>query len=235
MNSFLSLLLFYILLGLGSSRGFSQETDTENRSLKFSCLYWEGKPQENLYYREGESFHPLKFKQAARSESFALKGMKNFELYREAIDPQEDEPPYTLLAQASLPTAKQVLLLVIPFEAQERTNYRVIAMDDSLSTFPTGTFRFANFTNQPLIIKFADKVEKLAAGKLVVMKCQSGKQGGFEPLLIGNSEGKTIFGTRLFGQPTSRDLAFISPPVKKGAMPRVKFITQLVPPTKNPE
>ena len=65
---------------------------------------------------------------------------------------------------------------------------------------------------------------------MTVMKCKAGAKGGFELFLIGNSKGQTIFGTRLFGQPTWRDLAFISPPASEGGMTRVRFISQLVPP-----
>jgi hypothetical protein len=61
------------------------------------------------------------------------------------------------------------------------------------------------------------------------MSCKPGKGGGFRPFIIGNAKGKQIFGTRLFGQPSGRELVFISPPLRRDSnSPRVKFVSQLI-------
>lgn len=187
---------------------------------------------EPLYYRQGEEFLPIKFEDSRRSQAYLLKRMSNFELYRDAKQPKDDQPPYDLLANTVIPSgSSQILLLVIPFQkkSSEELNYKVIAMDDSLSAFPLGTFRFVNFTQLPLLVKFAGEVKKLPAKKMTVMSCKPGKGGGFRPFIIGNAEGKQIFGTKLFGQASGRELVFISPPLRSGSnTPRVKFITQLM-------
>lgn len=219
------------LIGLLFSTGLFAQTSEEKKKLKFSCLYWEGAPPETLYYRQGKEFQPIEFKEGVRSEDFALKATPVFELYREVQEPKEDEPPYQLLSKATIPpNSKQVLFLVIPFETKKEVQYKVVAMDDSLTSFPRGTFRFANFTSELLMVKFAGKIKKIPSKDMVVMSCQAGKNGGFEPFILGDSKGKQIFGTRLFGQPSGRELIFISPPSKNGGTPRVKFISQLLAP-----
>jgi hypothetical protein len=229
-----ALALFALLL----AGGLSAQTDDGNEKpakgqknkQQFTCLYWEALPIEKLYYRVGEDFKAIKFENSIRSQDYALKGMTSFELYRDAKDPKENELPYELLARTAIPTnSPQILFLVIPFKNEDAISYRVVAMDDSLAAFPRGTFRFANFTSQSLLVKFAGEVQKIPASKMTEMSCKPGKGGGFRPFIIGNSKGKQIFGTRLFGQSSGRELVFISPPERKGSdTPRVKFISQLI-------
>jgi len=207
-----------------------QQSSADKKGAKFTCLYWEGTPSENLYYRSGEDFMQLEFNKAIRSKNFPLKKMAVFELYRDAANPKDDQPPYELITKATIPSGtSQVLFLVIPFKNEKGITYRVVAMDDSLKAFPRGTFRFANFTSQMLLVKFAGKVEKLPASKMTVMSCNPGEAGGFRPFIIGNAKGKQVFGTKLFGQASGRELVFISPPERRGSdSPRVKFISQLI-------
>lgn len=193
-------------------------------------MYWEGAPAEDLFYREKETFRRLEFKEGTRSKNFSLKGTATFELYKEAVEPVEGEPPYDLLAKAKIPASKQVLFLVIPFEKEEGTEYKIVAMDDSLKVFPSGAFRFANFSSETLMVKCGETVRKIPAREMSVVKSENSSSGGFVPFVIGNAQGETVFGTRIFGQPSGRELIFISPPKKKGEMPRVKFVSQLVAP-----
>lgn len=232
----LSMAIIFSLLGLGELAAQSDEGQAGNgpsvgkKGPQFTCLYWEGLPEEDLYYRLGEEFVLLQFSKEIRSRGFSLKGMSVFELYRDAQKPVEGKPPYDKLTQAKIPTGtSQVLFLVIPFNGEGKTTYRVVAMDDSLSAFPRGTFRFANFTSQALFVKFAGEVQKLPSSKMTVMSCKPGEAGGFRPFLIGDAKGRQVFGTRLFGQASGRELVFISPPERKGSkIPRVKFISQLI-------
>ena len=232
----LSIAIVFSLLGQGKLVAQSDEEQAGEGSTagkkgpQFTCLYWEGLPEEDLYYRQGEEFVLLEFSKEIRSKDFSLKGMSVFELYRDAQKPVEGKPPYDRITQAKIPTGtSQVLFLVIPFKSEGKATYRVVAMDDSLSAFPRGTFRFANFTSQALRVKFAGEVQKLPASKMTVMSCKPGEAGGFRPFLIGDAKGRQIFGTRLFGQASGRELVFISPPERKGSnIPRVKFISQLI-------
>ncbi len=155
--------------------------------------------------------------------------MTSFELHRDARFPVEGKPPYDLLATASVPLARKVLFVVIPFGDDEKfPDYKVVAMDDSLETFPPGTFRFANFSPQSLVVKCGETTAKIPASEMTVIRAEKSPNGGFVPFVIGNARGKMIFGTRIFGQPSGRELVFISPPKKRGRPPRVKFISQLI-------
>lgn len=229
----LPVLLLSLVTGLLAQNDEAGElVSGQNKKRFFTCLYWEGLPKERLYYRLGEEFLPIKFEDSRRSQNYALKGLTSFELYRDAIEPKEDQPPYDLLSKTAVPSgSSQILFLVIPFQenGDGHVKYRVVAMDDSLSAFPRGTFRFANFTSQKLLVKFAGEIEELPARKMTVMSCKPGKAGGFRPFLIGDAKGKQIFGTKLFGQPSGRELVFISPPLRRESnTPRVKFISQLI-------
>lgn len=228
--------LFLVLLIalLGSAVGTAQEPSGKKRKPTFSVLYWEGRPSEELFYRKGESKIPLDFANAARSKEHELPAAPSFELFRFLPEAEEGQPPFEVVASAAIPTgARKVMFLVIPFKREGALTYRIVAMDDSLNAFPRGSFRFANFTPEPLLVSFDGKGRKIPSREIVVMSPKLRADGGFLPFLIGNTKGETLFGTRLFGQPDGRELVFITPPLKKDGMPRVKFISQLVPPPPN--
>ena len=109
-------------------------------------------------------------------------------------------------------------------------HYRVFTMDDSLTAFPRGAFRFANFYKQVLYVKCGNTIKKIPPNQLTVVRAINQPRGGFVPFLIADDKGKKIFGTRIFGQPAGRELVFISPPEKRGGVPRVKFVSQLLAP-----
>jgi hypothetical protein len=102
-------------------------------------------------------------------------------------------------------------------------------MDDALDNFPPGTFKFLNFSKSALQVKFGDKITQLPAGEMSVVKSNVPKLGGFVPFIISDARGKIIFETRLFGQPTGREIVFIGPPAKPAGLPRVKFLTEIIP------
>ena len=226
----LFIMLFGGVLSAQTDGGNENPGQGQKKKRQFTCLYWEALPTEKLYFRVGEEFKAIKFENSIRSQNYPLKGMSSFELYRDAKDPKENEPPYDFLSRTAIPTnSPQILFLVIPFKKEDVISYKVVAMDDSLASFPRGTFRFANFTSQSLLVKFAGEVQKIPASKMTEMSCKPGKGGGFRPFIIGNAKGKQIFGTRLFGQSSGRELVFISPPERAGSdTPRVKFISQLI-------
>ncbi|MFK7911108.1 MAG: hypothetical protein AB8F34_11000 [Akkermansiaceae bacterium] len=225
------LLTLCLFVFMGQGLAIAQDTTKKDEKLKFSCLYWEGAPAEDLFYRDKKSFRHLEFKEGSRSKSFSLDGASSFELYRKAEKPKEGQPPYDLLSKTKLPQSKKILFVVIPINQKGGVRYNVFAMDDSLKAFPAGAFRFANFSTETLLVKCGKTVKKIPARATTVIKSDKKTNGGFVPFIIGNAQGKTVFGTRIFGQPSGRELIFISPPAKKGAMPRVKFISELIAPS----
>lgn len=207
------------------------QSENKDFRLKFTCLYWEGSPPEKLYYREGKAFHPLEFREGARSDPFTLKAMKTFEVYRDVKAPKEGQPPYQPVCSAKIPAGcKQALFLVLPIKFDREMRYKVFAMDDSVTSFPAGTFRFVNFTSQPFSVKLAEDVQTIPSGGVLGMSFKAGPNGGFRPFAINDAKGKPVYGTRLFGQPSGRELVFISPPAEPEGMPRVKYVSQLVAP-----
>lgn len=207
------------------------EPSQDEPGIAFSCLYWEGKPEEELLYQHGKSMVPLEFTGASRSRVFELPGKASFELFRHDTEVAEGKPSFKHLASAAVPRGtKKVLFLIIPFEGAAGMNYRIVAIDDSLKAFPRGSFHFTNFTSDPLVAKFDGQTKDIPSGKAVVMSPKPRPDGGFVPFEINNRRGESLYGTRLFGQPHGRELVFITPPLKKGGSPRVKFVSQLLPP-----
>ena len=232
MNRYIaSLIIFCLLLFAAQGEAVAQKAVKKHEELNFSCLYWEGVPAEDLYYRDGKSFHLLEFKNASRSKSFGLKRAEFFELYREAVVPVEGMTPYDLLSQTEIPLSRKILFLVIPFEREGGIQYKVIAMDDSLKSFPPGSFRFANFCREMLFVRCGEQVEEIPAREMTVVQPKDSLNGGFVPFMIGNAKGETLFKTQIDGQPSGRELVLITPSAKPEGRPRVKFVSQLIVPS----
>jgi hypothetical protein len=220
----LSLLWTATLLPLGA------QSALKATSLKFSCVVWEPLSISPIYYRDGKSYLPLEFYPGIRSKLYPLKEGDGLELYKDAVGP-DGKPTYELVGKAPLVAgARQILFLVDPVPNASGLPLRLYGMNDALDIFPPGTFRFFNFSPTTLRVKFGGQVNQLPAGESTVVKSNVPKLGGFTPFLVGDATGKIIFGTRLFSQPTGREIVFISPPAKPDGLARVKFITEIVPP-----
>ena len=209
--------------------GLTAQTQEPSKVIKCSFLYWDGIPEEKFYFRLGEEYHSIKFRQGSRGEMISLKRMSNFEVFREVENPNEGQAPYEILAAVSVPSdISKVLFLVLPPD-KEGGEYRVVAMDDSVEEFSRKTFRFFNLTEQMISIEFAGETQQVEVNGFVVMESRVDKKGGFIPCIMRDPEGETIYGTRLFAQPNGREDVFIRPsPIKGRKAPSIKFISQLV-------
>ena len=52
------------------------------KGAKFSCLFWDGRPKEDLYFKYGEDFVKLVFPGAGRTHRYPLGQEGVFHLYR---------------------------------------------------------------------------------------------------------------------------------------------------------
>jgi hypothetical protein len=219
------------LLLLPGSAVLHAQSAAGDAGLQVSCMMWEGLPPEKLYFRNGESFTPLEFVPSKRSEAYRLNRSQAFEMFRKTAAPEDGEAVYQLVAKAPLiPGAERILFVVIQSKEQDLPEYKLFGIDDSLDSFPVGTFRFVNFSPSEVLVKFGGKTDKIPPRKMTVIESKVSPNGGFLPFLIADPKGKIIFETRVFGQPAGRELVFISPPARQGGPPRVKFLPQIIVP-----
>ena len=203
-------------------------------SIKFSCAVWDPLPNPEIFYRDGKSFLPIQFMPGRRSELYPLKESSGLELYEKAVGP-DGTIVHKLIGKAPLVTgARQALFLVDPTPTAAGLPLTILGINDTLDIFPPGTFRFFNFCPAELRVKFVGQVSKLAAREDTVVKSNVSKKGGFLPFIIEDSAGNIIFQTRLFGQPYDRKMVFISPPANGAKLPKIKFLTEMVPPAPPP-
>lgn len=197
---------------------------------EFSCLIWEPLAIAEVFYRDGEKYLPLEFSPGNRSQLYPLKEAAALELYERATG-ADGADTYKLVGRGSWDTgARRMLFLVDPAAEGSGLPLRIFGVNDALDVFPRGTFRFLNFSSIPLQVKFAGKTGKLPVGEITLLKSDVSDKGGFLPFLIGDDNGKVVFQTRLFSQPNGREMVFIGNPAKAGGLPRVKFLTEIIPP-----
>lgn len=206
-----------------------------SQKIVFTCFYWQGLPKEPLFYRNGKDFLPLEFSLAQRSPEKELAGMEWFEIYRRIDNPKEDELPYELVGKSTIPRAKKVLFVVIPEAKEEKVTqtYEVHGMDDSLLTFPSGSFQFVNFTAETLTVLCGSKSVQLPAKGANQIKDDKAR-GGFSFFAVYDKSQRKIASTRLFGQPRGRELVFIIPPTSSTSQARLKFVSEIIHPKPDP-
>lgn len=206
------------------------EPTSAKPSIKFSCAVWDPLPNPEIFYRDGKSYLPIQFMPGRRSELYPIKESSGLELYEKAVGPN-DSLTYKLIGKAPLVAgARQALYLVDPTPTAAGLPLTILGINDTLDIFPPGTFRFFNFCPAELRVKFGGQVSKLVAREDTVVKSNVSKKGGFLPFIIEDAASNIIFQTRLYGQPYGREMVFISPPANGAKLPRVKFLTEMVPP-----
>ena len=199
-------------------------------AVEFCCVVWEPLPITAVFYRDGKSYLPLEFFPGNRSQLYPLKEGNALELY-EKVTAADGEPTYQLVGKAPLVAgARRMLFLIDPVANPSGLPLRLYGVNDALDVFPPGTIRFFNFSPAGLQVKFGGQVSKLPASGMSLVKSNVSENGGFIPFLIGHPKGAVIFETRLFSQPTGRDMVFISAPAQPGGRVLVKVLPQLIAP-----
>ena len=61
--------------------GQNDGADGNRARLTFSCLYFEGRPSEELYYQNGEEFIKLDLPSGVRSREYPLQRVDTFSLF----------------------------------------------------------------------------------------------------------------------------------------------------------
>ena len=228
--SLLRLLFALFSFALPVALQAKDESPGHSGSIQFSCAVWEKLSYPELFYRDGKSYLPLEFFPGNRSQLYPLKDGNALELY-EKVTTEDGEVTYQLVGKAPLVAgARRMLFLVDPVANASRLPLKLYGVNDALDVFPPGTMRFFNFSPTELQVKFAGQVSKLTAGGMSLVKSNVSEKGGFIPFLIGDPKGAVVFETRLFSQPTGRDMVFISPPAQPGGRVLVKVLPQLIAP-----
>ena len=222
-------LLFLLILALHLPLGLSAEPEGQSKVVVCSFLHWDNNPNEKLFFRMGEEYHPIEFKRRERAGKISLKRMADFEVFREVENPVEGELPYEFLASAPVPEhINDALFLIIAAAKDKGGGYRVVTIDDSTTAFPGTAFLFVNLLNKSMTVNFAGGSQDVEPFKTSVMRSKIGPKGGFVPFIVTNGEGKKICENRLYCQFTTRKIVLIGQPREKGGLPEVKFVNQLL-------
>ncbi len=121
-------------------------------SLKFSCLEWGGRNTEGLRYSSQGEAVPVRMYDSYRSDVYEYSGANPIVFFVESID-AEGEPVRRPVARARVAPGigRALFLFVQRPEVNERgEEYEVIVMDESLSSFPAGTYRVFNFSDHEI-------------------------------------------------------------------------------------
>jgi len=203
----------YLLLLLGTLLFLSntQSLHAQEKGNSFTCVTWDTLDYPEIFYRKGKEFIPLELKKGRRSEQYPLDPKGGFQLYIPKESP-DGKSEMELIGQSSYAAStKRTLFLIAKVKPGSELPLAIKGIEDSLATFPPGSFRCANFTREPFLISLGDVSKVLKPKDIEVYKAKMGPKGGLLSLLVKNKQGETIFGRRLFGQPRDRSFVFITP------------------------
>eukprot|EP00903_Cladosiphon_okamuranus_P003967 g3965.t1 len=211
-------------------RRFTVEAAPGKPSFRFSCVSFAPLGITDLHYREGKNYLPLTVAKGTRSTPVPLRGMEALEIHV-PFTGEDGTPGYKLVGKAPLPKGTNLALFFVHEKpAPGGLPLTLSGIDDSLETFPPGTFRFANLTNVPLRVRFGGTNSAIRAGDMTVVESKVGPGGGFLPLWVIDDKGNKVYENRLWSQVSGRDMFFIGPPPRPGAMVSVMLLPQIIPP-----
>ena len=186
---FLRLCILVFLLPVG----LSAQPEGQSKVLVCSFLHWDNIPDEKLFFRMGEEYHPIEFKRRERAGKISLKRMAEFEIFRELEKPVEGELPYEFLAATPVAAhINKVMFLVIAPDDDDEGQYQLIAVDDSTDVFPRGSSLFVNLTHKKMSVNFANQSKVVAPEKMCVIPSKVKKKGGFVPCIITGVTGSVF-------------------------------------------
>ena len=219
-----------LLLMLARPQHLHAQSAGAKTTVEFCGVVWEPLPITAVFYRDGKSYLPLEFFPGNRSQLYPLKEGNALELF-EKVTAADGEPTYKLVGKAPLVAgARRMLFLIDPVANASGLPLRLYGVNDALDVFPPGSIRFFNFSPAGLQVKFAGQSSKLPAGGMTLVTSNVAEKGGFIPFLIGDPKGAVVFETRLFSQPSGRDMVFIGAPAQPGGRVPVKVLPQLIAP-----
>jgi hypothetical protein len=219
----LGILLLQVCILTAHGQENSSPVNTE-----FSCVIWKKLPYDEIYYRQGAEYLPLKLLANNRSQLYPLKGMEALELHIPGLD-EKGRPIYTLVGKGTFPlNANRVIFFIVQRE-KALLPLGLLGIDDSLEGFPPGTTRFVNMSNLSLKVGFGSSVTNLKPRAMATVESKAPSDGGFMPFLVTDENGKRVFETRLMSQPNGRDMVFILPSDRVGRPISLRFVPQVIP------
>ena len=223
-------MLLSTLVSLLPSGLVAEETGKVSKVVVCTFLHWDDAPEETLYFRMGEEYHPMRFKRRARADAISLRRMDKFEIFRAVEGAANGKRSYQILASATVPShINEAVIMVMAPEKAGNGMYRILVMDDSAEAFPASTYLFVNLTGQILSFDFAGESQDIQAGKSKVMHSRVTQQGALVPFILTDSDGKRIYENRFFGKHIARNIVFVAEPAEEGRAHRIKLWEQLLP------
>ncbi|MCP5538168.1 MAG: hypothetical protein H7A51_18290 [Akkermansiaceae bacterium] len=198
----------------------------------FSCVSWGKLPYTDIYFSNGGEMERIEMTPGRRSELYSMQRSETFAVYIKKDKPN-GKPGWQLVGKTTFPqNAKRMLFLIAKGapkgNKKEGLPLSVLGIEDSLDTFPAGTFCFANFTRTVLNVSFGDVSERLSPREIRVFNAKMADKGGLMSLVIRDKKGTPVFARRLFGQPRSRELVFIVSPKKAEGKLKTIIIAEIV-------
>lgn len=145
--------VFSLLLSVCFCQSLVLATNVEqNIQTTFSCVSWDKPIKGTVYVSSDGEMIPLRVHNMRRSKLIDYHGPNPIVFYQKGQG-EEGREAYHPIAQVQLDAnIKQALLFFVGKE----DNYKIMTLEDSFDAYPTGSYRFYNFTERDLLARLGD-------------------------------------------------------------------------------
>jgi hypothetical protein len=182
------------------------------QALVFTCMAMELKNiDEAIYYLDGEDYLPIKLRSQRRSFSHEVVSPGEiFGFYVKGPMDAKGIQTYRQVGKVPLGSSSAHLLFLLASRGEGALNIGVFTVDESPKTFPAASFKFLNVTAELIAIKFSGDKFKIKPGDSVTVRTGA-KEEEIQPVHIVDLEGRTLFKSTWYVNPSSRELVIIHP------------------------
>lgn len=219
------LLLFIAILStvFTSGNGHAQGGEEERVSLVFRTFAWGGSLGDVFFDDASGKPTSVLIKENYRSPYYQYLGMNPIRFYR-MVSQSDGTSSKATIANVQLPKGAVELMIFFIFNANQERITRVIAVDDSLESFPLGSMRILNFAEKQLVFKMGETQFVLEPGEIEVVPVSEGQENTIQVLAAarnGDGQMRIMYSTTWSMREGDRQIVFLLP--KRNSMLVKKF------------
>ena len=217
------------------SQGMANAQAPESVKAEIVTLSWQGNIK-NLWFQGAKDPEQLEIYESGFTMPFEYTGPPVISFYKDkgvfALPPEKRPPP---VAVAKLPKNGESVMLLFTVAPDDSGKWEVRSFDNSLASFPPGSYRFFNLTDSPIQIAIDKTVNPPIAPKsLAVISPPSGE--AIRDIMLQIAAGKNIAYSSQWGhRDVRRATVFVASSTRGvGRLEIRKFFQSVIPEQTSP-
>lgn len=224
-------LLLLLLPGVLCSPPSLRAQEQEPITVSFSCLAWDKVDTRGLRYLRNNQTEALRISSAYRTGPYSYTGPNPIVFFREIPGPEGTVIRQPVGRAEIPPGQRSVLLLFIRNNEPEGSGneYNILVLDDSLTSFPKGSYRVFNLSEHEIGCIFGDQKFTVASQQYKTVSLGAENEVDVRIHFSSRIDGQWVpsVNTRWLYQDSARSLVFVTQDGSvRNPQLKIKSITQ---------